>query len=710
MTAPRPPDPQPSTALPATPGSYNAAAGWLAIAIVGQTAALLLIEAGPFVRYQHYLPPSELARAGLPSAIVLAQAVAVGVGAAARLGPAWRWARTRLGWPRLAALGGVLFLTSAALSRDPGTLAVELGVAFGVQLVNLLNIALVAAAVPADRVAALGRRLDRLLGRRGDRLGDRASRGDSEMGGPREGAPAAGRERPRVDRFAALAAIWVVVVAAALSTFSYERHPHVPDEVSYLLHARYFADGRLEMPAPPVPEAFDLDLMTYEADRWYSPVPPGWPAFLAIGSLAGAPWLVNPVLAGIGILLAYLLVWELYSRRTARLCLLLLAASPWYLFLGMSLMSHMSSLACALGAGVCAARSRRAGGSSGRIGWAVAAGGLAGVVGLIRPLEAVLVGSLVGLWLLYDPADRRPLLPRPRGLGRAVAFGIGALAVGSVILPYNRHFTGSATTFPLMAYAEGLYGPGTNSLGFGPERGLGWTGLDPYPGHGLRDVVVNTHLNTFAVNTELFGWGTGSLWLVAALVLLWRVRGADRLMLAAAGAVVGLHALYWFSGGPDFGARYWFLAILPLAALTASAVERLPESREARTRLTLAVLSLSALALICFVPWRAGDKYHRYRGMRPGVESAAPESGFGRGLVLVRGRRHPDYASAAALNPVDPRADAPVFAWDRDPEVRRRVVEAYPDRRVFLVDGPTVTGDGYRLIAGPLEADAVLAR
>ncbi len=178
-------------------------------------------------------------------------------------------------------------------------------------------------------------------------------------------------------------------------------------------------------------------------------------------------------------------------------------------------------------------------------------------------------------------------------------------------------------------------------------------------------------------------------------------------MLAAAATVVGLHAFYWFSGGPDFGARYWFLAILPLAALTASAVERLPESRDARTRLTVAVLSLSAVALVCFVPWRAADKYHEYRGMRPVLESAAPESGFGRSLVLVRGRRHPDYASAAALNPVDSEADATVFAWDRDPEVRRRVVAAYADRPVFLVDGPTVTGDGYRLVAGPLEPDEV---
>jgi hypothetical protein len=103
-------------------------------------------------------------------------------------------------------------------------------------------------------------------------------------------------EEPRgVDGLAVLAALWVTVLAAVLSLTAYQRHPHVADEVGYLYHARYFAEGVLTMPTPPVPEAFDIDLMHYEEDRWYSPVPPAWPAMLALGALLGAPWLVNRV-------------------------------------------------------------------------------------------------------------------------------------------------------------------------------------------------------------------------------------------------------------------------------------------------------------------------------------------------------------------------------------------------------------------------------
>ena len=39
---------------------------------------------------------------------------------------------------------------------------------------------------------------------------------------------------------------------------------------------------------------------------------------------------------------------------------------------------------------------------------------------------------------------------------------------------------------------------GTNDLGFGANRGLGWSGLDPFPGHGVLDVIVNAALNAAA--------------------------------------------------------------------------------------------------------------------------------------------------------------------------------------------------------------------
>jgi 4-amino-4-deoxy-L-arabinose transferase-like glycosyltransferase len=636
------------------------------------------------VHYQHYRVTSEsLGRAGpLVLAALIAQTLVVVI-ALARLWPAVRvWVARHLRWWQLAGIALVFGLGSAALSRDLRVYATELAFATFLQTLNLGTIILAVAALPTGALAWLERSVTSVLGHFG-------AGADGEPGG--------------LDRFALAAAAWVALVAAALSALAYGRHPHVPDEVGYILHARYFAQGMIALPAPPVPAAFDVDLMTFEPERWYSPVPPGWPAVLAVGARLGAAWLVNPVLAGLNVLLTYLVVRELYPRRTARAAVLLLCVSPWYLFMGMNFMTHMLALACALAAALSVARSRR----DGRLGRLLLGGLAIGVVSLIRPLEGLAVAGLLGLWALG-------IRGRPVRIAPAFALALGATLTGALTLPYNRALTGEARTFPIMAYFDRYYGAGSNDLGFGPIRGVGWTGLDPFPGHGLRDVLVNANLNAFSVNVELLGWSTGSLILIALVVFSRGLRRPDSLMLVAIAGVVAIHSFYYFSGGPDFGARYWWLIIVPCVVLTVRGMEVLAAwllPRDVRSaehpgrRAVAAVGALGLMAVINYVPWRAVDKYHHYRNMRPELRALARTNDFGRGIVLVRGRRHPDYASAAVYNPLDLRANAPIYVWDRSPEVRARVLEAYPDRPVWLVDGPSVTGRGFRVVAGPLSVE-----
>ena len=114
------------------------------------------------------------------------------------------------------------------------------------------------------------------------------------------------------------------------------------------------------------------------------------------------------------------------------------------------------------------------------------------------------------------------------------------------------------------------------------------------------------------------------------------------------------------------------------------------------------VLSLVAGSLILFIPWRATDKYHGYRGMHPDLNQLARSAGFGRSLVLINGNRTPDLASASVFNPLDLDADAPIYALDRGPALRRALLQRYPDRPVWLVDGPTVAGGRFVVRAGPI--------
>ena len=645
---------------------------WFALLVAGQAASLALIHAGRIVSYQHYAIDAlwSTTPRRIALAVLLVQAGTVLWG----LRHAWRdlaaWRRAHLPLPWAGALLAVLAVLSVAPSLAVDKYVTEMALAFGIQLVALGNVVCLARSTPRRVVAWWQTVSDRLLG--------------SE----RDDRPVPARF---FDRTALLAAGWTLCVALVLVIVAYQRIPHLPDEIVYLLHARYFAAGQLALPAPPVPQAFDIDLMYLDANRWFSPVPPGWPALLAVGAAARVAWLVNPVLAALAVLLTHAVLREIYSPRVARGATLLLAVSPWLLFLGMSFMTHVATLVFALAAALGVARARRT-----RAAWPALVGGLAlGVVSLIRPLEGLAVALVLGVWSLGARGKRWRLTP-------SVALVVGAVLAGALVRPYNAALTGSASRFPIMMYVNKYYAPGANDLGFGANRGLGWGALDPFPGHGLRDVVVNALLNTFTINVELFGWVTGSLCVVALLITLRRLSRGDWWMLAAAFVVAGIHSFYWFSGGPDFAARYWFLIIVPLCALTASGVRRLSPDTAARARVSLGIAALSASAVLTFLPWRASDKYWHFRRMEPGIAQLAATRGMTGAIVLVRGPRHPDYHAAAIFNPLDLRADRTIFAWDRSRSVREQVVRAYPDRSVWFVDGPSVTRRGYEVSAGPL--------
>jgi hypothetical protein len=165
----------------------------------------------------------------------------------------------------------------------------------------------------------------------------------------------------------------------------------------------------------------------------------------------------------------------------------------------------------------------------------------------------------------------------------------------------------------------------------------------------------------------------------------------------------------YFSGGPDFGARYWYLMLVPLVALSARGIgtfsERLAQAGDrAATRHALAVVALATVsATIAFVPWRAMDKYWHFRGMRPDAARLARERNMSGGLVLVCGEEVPDYASAAWSNPLNLQGRQPIFIRQAEDSSLAAARAAFPDRPLWILRGPSLTGAGYQVVAGPLE-------
>ena len=662
--------------------AFSKAAIWFALFVVGQALYLQLIDAGPRIHYEHLRPASGMA-SGLDLWLLLGlitQSLVVFIAMRSRARGIIKWVRSKLGVKRAAIITIVYLGLGAYPSREFDVFAAELAMTGIFRLVQLGCLVMAVTSVPDDTLKRIGTRLSAFI----------------------DGSKHKAR---RVDLLVYVCAAWILSVTIVLAIFSYERHPHVPDEVGYLFHARYFAEGKLSVPAPPLLEAFETYLYDCNKERCISPVPPGWPAVLALGTILGVPWLVNPVLAALGVLLSFLVVKLLYDRGTARLTVLLMAASPWYLFMGMNLMTHMLSLIYALVAVYAVLRLRR----EQHVVWAIIAGIAIGLVSLTRPLEGLIVAVVIGLATLL-------IRGRRFRFGPVVILGLGAGLVGAAVFPYNYALTGNALVFPIMDYADRVLGPGVNALGFGPEKGIYWGGLDPFPGHGLPDVIVNSYLNLNAIQVELFGWSIGSLLPAIIFLSLGSLAKMDFWLLIWIGAVAGFHSLYWFSGGPDFAARYWFLVILPFIILTARGILRLkklaagnagreeePVPGSAAVQLGTVILCVSAVVTV--VPWRAVDKYHEYRGMRPDIRDLVASGDLDHALVLIRGESHPDLASAFVYGGLDPYGQDPVFALDGGPEIRRRLIESYPQRPVWILDGPSQTGGGYRVVARPNKGD-----
>jgi len=282
--------------------------------------------------------------------------------------------------------------------------------------------------------------------------------------------------------------------------------------------------------------------------------------------------------------------------------------------------------------------------------------------------------------------------------------------MAGLFLAYNKALTGDAGQTPINKYLNETFYPGVNRLGFGADvgndaanRGMSWVGLDALPGHGPIDVFMNTNQNLHLVSFDTLGWMCGSLLLVFLLGLGRRskaqavdatARSADRLMWGLLlGTIAGLN-LYWFSGGADFGARYWYLVILPCTVLSirgAQAVGRRMQDATlppgALLRAWAIVALASAAGTLTHLPWRGLDKYWRYRGTSGSVRQLAAEHKFGRSLVIINGLQWPEYASASYLNPAElsPDYDGPIYALPRDAGSLERLLVAFPDRPLHIL-------------------------
>jgi Dolichyl-phosphate-mannose-protein mannosyltransferase len=667
--------------------SIRAAFGLLVLAIVGHACALRLIDVRPYAVFQHYQTWQWIAE-GHSIAVwgVVAQTIFVAV-------VSWRCrSRLRETTSHVLSTPALLLVTAlAGFSLAVPTLSVsrflgEVILAGGLALVAALNLVLSVVMLPDSVLAGAVAWVDARVTLR----------------------PGVTEPQRWDQHLPIVVAIWVVFLAAVTSYSVLERVPHIDDSVSNFFQARYFAAGQLYLPAPPDAQSFQVDQTIIEPTKWYGYAFPAWPMVLAFGVRLGAPWLVNPILGGLLILLGHALVRRRCDRGTANVTVLVLAVSPWLIFMSAEFMAHPLTAVFVLWAALAFDHASARGPQWAR--WAVLAGLATGALMLTRAIDAALVIAALAFTTLVD---RRFV----RALPATVTAGVVAAAVGALILPYNQAVTGRATYPPHMAWSDRRWGPGVDRLGFGPDIGIReWPNLDPLPGHGAADVVLNLNKNAFMANVDLFGWASGSMLFIWLALGVGRWYRGDALMLALSASFALGYSAYWFSGGPDLGPRYWYPLLVPLAALTARGAQMVSAKLHGRgglshagARIGALMLAASMSATFTMLPWRAVTKHYRYRGITGEIRALAASHRFHHALVFVRSERR-DYQSAFNLNPKTLDDPETIYAIDAGPAHRAAVVARFSDRPVWVIGRRRASGANnapFDIIAGPLPSGTI---
>lgn len=480
----------------------------------------------------------------------------------------------------------------------------------------------------------------------------------------------------------ALGSVWLLAASWYVATALFERAPHILDAISYLFQAKTFAGGAFWAPPPLVNDAFTIPFATVYQERWFSQYPPGTAATLMLGVLAGAPWLVQPVLAVGAVILATLAVRRQYGPGTALLVLALLVTSPFLLLNAGSFLSHVPALLFAMVAMY--AVTRYADRPSAR--WAALTGlGLALTL-LTREMVPILYGATLILTGIVQAAPKRGRTVLLDMLIVGLVFAGGALTY----LAFNAAVTGSPWLLPRLAVN------GADRWGFG-------TGIGFYGEHTIASGLVNTEEQLVSLGFTLTGWPFG--FALALMALPFLLRRANRWDLAH-GSLVGFYVVAYaayFYHGIAFGPRYYFEALPSMLILIVRGLGALTDTLtswllafgypqpwwRARQASGLLLAALLTCNLVYFLP-RQATLYAGFTGLpgggpvldqQIGLEFSGRVSRLENALVVID-EWWLYMAYFAAMN--CPRLDCPtIFAHAGDDETREVLRRMYPDRRWY---------------------------
>ncbi|HEV8376606.1 MAG TPA: hypothetical protein VGR38_10305, partial [Candidatus Polarisedimenticolia bacterium] len=389
--------------------------------------------------------------------------------------------------------------------------------------------------------------------------------------------------------------------------------PNSSDENSYVTQARIFASGRLWIPSPAHPEFFRSRsfVLDPEKGRFFAKAFPGWSAFLTLGVATGMPSLVNPLLSALSLVLVGWVAANLLGKEAEMLVIVLLAASPFFVFNAASYFNHPLTLLLLTLFLACVVQLEKGGGSV----WALLAGASVGAALTVRPASALLLSAPLVAWLGWRWAKSRNW----RSL--------------------------LAMTLPLVA-SVGLLALYNQAL-FGTPWRTGYQAYDPAdirPGLSIDNFLVTGWWLVKLLLWTLPGSLAGIFFLLRGRSLRSWMREEPLQALMAAGLVLHVagHLVFQNKGSNEYGPRYYYDGFAYLALLTAAGWKRLGQpigkggqgevGRRARAFILATAGALTIVLTLPLLFYHYSDKVTHNRDLYTRME----ESGLTSAVVFLR--------------------------------------------------------------------------
>jgi hypothetical protein len=239
--------------------------------------------------------------------------------------------------------------------------------------------------------------------------------------------------------------LWSIVITRG----TLQQFPNSSDEYVYLYQASTISKGKLWEADHDLKTSFYFNHIQQKDGISVGRFPPGWPVVLSISYYLGfPPYLINPILGLIALILFYSFARRYFGTRVAMWSLLALAFSSFFIFNSASYFSHTSCLlfAVVFVDAICLYRDDR------KVIAALSAGFFLGMIAITRYFTAVLIFLPFMISLISEL--------KLKSIRLFIWMAIGSIPCLAFLLWYNYSITGN----PLLPVT--LWGYEEEGLGF----------------------------------------------------------------------------------------------------------------------------------------------------------------------------------------------------------------------------------------------------